>query len=104
MWSVNAPTALMIRVGQRERQYASFFMCYYTMSNSIIKHHDVNNSSIMMTGQSSEMDYITSIQIAEITGKQHSNVLRDIRNLLEQVEDRAAFNFELGVYRDANYR
>lgn len=57
-----------------------------------------------MTGQSSEMDYITSIQIAEITGKQHSNVLRDIRNLLEQVEDRAAFNFELGVYRDANYR
>jgi len=61
-----------------------------------------NNSTLQPTAQSSEMDYITSLQIAEITGKQHSNIMRDIRNLLEQLEDRAAFNFELGTYKDAN--
>ena len=30
---------------------------------------------------------MTSLQIAEITGKTHSNVMRDIRNILEQLED-----------------
>ena len=29
---------------------------------------------------------MTSLQIAEITGKTHSNVMRDIRNILEQLE------------------
>ncbi len=28
--------------------------------------------------------------------------MRDIRNLLEQLEDKAEFNFELGAYQDAN--
>ncbi|MCM1079719.1 MAG: phage regulatory protein/antirepressor Ant [Bacteroidales bacterium] len=50
------------------------------------------------------MDYITSLQIAEITGKQHSNIMRDIRNLLEQLEDRGAFNFELTSYTDKSNR
>lgn len=38
---------------------------------------------------------MTSLQIAEVTGKTHSNVMRDIRNLLEQLEDRQQFGFEL---------
>ena len=38
---------------------------------------------------------MTSLQIAEITGKTHSNVMRDIRNILEQLEDRRQFSFEL---------
>lgn len=54
-----------------------------------------NNVLISSTAQSSEMDYITSLQVAELTGKQHSNVMRDIRNLLEQLEDRQQFSFEL---------
>lgn len=45
---------------------------------------------------------MTSLQVAEVTGRQHSNVMRDIRNLLEQLDDKAQFSFELGVYRDAN--
>lgn len=38
---------------------------------------------------------MSSLQIAELTGKTHSNVMRDIRNLLEQVEDKHGFSFEL---------
>lgn len=38
---------------------------------------------------------MSSLDIAELIGKQHSNVLRDIRNILEQLEDRHQFNFEL---------
>lgn len=43
---------------------------------------------------------ITSLQVAEVTGRQHSNVMRDIRNLVEQVEDINQFNFELVEYTD----
>ena len=35
---------------------------------------------------------MTSLQIAEITGKTHSNVMRDIRNILEQLEEKHKFN------------
>lgn len=38
---------------------------------------------------------MTSLQVAEVTGRLHSNVMRDIRNLLDQLEDRQQFSFEL---------
>lgn len=47
----------------------------------------------------SQIQTMTSLQIAEVTGKQHSNVMRDIRNILEQLEDKRQFNFELS-YRE----
>jgi Rha family phage regulatory protein len=46
---------------------------------------------------------ISSKLIAEITGKQHSNVMQDIRNLIDFLgNDRGGLNFQLGYYLDAN--
>lgn len=42
---------------------------------------------------------MTSLQIAEITGKRHANVIRDIHNLLDQGVNQ--LNFELVEYTDA---
>lgn len=45
---------------------------------------------------------ISSKVIAEITGKQHSNVMQDIRNLIEQLgQDSSGLEFQLVNYIDA---
>lgn len=41
---------------------------------------------------------MTSLEIAEVTGKEHKNVMRDIRNILEQGVNQ--LNFELVEYKD----
>ena len=41
---------------------------------------------------------MTSLQVAEVTGKEHSNVMRDIRNLLKQGVGQ--FNFEESSYKN----
>lgn len=46
-------------------------------------------------------EVITSLEIAEITGKEHKNVMRDIRNMLEKLDNEDALNFELVDYKDA---
>ena len=45
---------------------------------------------------------MTSMEIAELTGKQHKNVMRDIRNMEPGWEKVAGLKFELGSYKDAN--
>ncbi len=64
----------------------------------------MKNSILTLAARADEqkMQTMTSLQVAEITGRIHSNVMRDIRNLLEQLEDKAQFSFELGSYQDAN--
>ena len=58
----------------------------------------MTNSIALLATQSSEMT-MSSLEIAKLTGKEHYNVLRDIRNMLEELEINA-LSFE-GVYSDA---
>lgn len=46
-------------------------------------------------------EYITSKEIADITGKLHYNVVRDINKLLQQLEYKDELNFEAVEYIDA---
>ena len=45
---------------------------------------------------------MTSLEIAELTGKQHKNLMRDIRNMEPAWVKIAGLKFELGSYEDAN--
>ena len=45
---------------------------------------------------------MTSLEIAQLTGKQHKNVMRDIRNMEAAWENIAGLKFELGSYEDIN--
>lgn len=59
----------------------------------------MNNLGLIKT-ESFNKEVMTSREIAEITGKEHKNVMRDIRELLKQGV--AELNFGLGSYKDAN--
>ena len=46
-------------------------------------------------------EIVTSLEIAEIIGKEHKTILRDIRNEIKQLGDeKAENNFVLGYYKD----
>lgn len=57
------------------------------------------NELIKFTDTNKEL--MTSLEISEITGKEHKNVMRDIRNMLEQLDTKDGLNFELVNYKDA---
>lgn len=56
---------------------------FIVMFNNIDNHHQTNNSSLMTT-LIHDTDRMSSLEIAELTGKRHDAILRDIRNLLKQ--------------------
>ena len=44
---------------------------------------------------------ITSLEVAELTGKQHAHIMRDIRNIVSQIDEINQSNFGLVYYTDA---
>ena len=44
---------------------------------------------------------ITSLEVAELTGKRHDQVLRDIRNILSQLDEIGQSNFGETSYTDS---
>lgn len=44
---------------------------------------------------------MTSLEIAELTGKEHKTVMRDIRTLEEQVSQIDGYKFVLTYYEDS---
>nr|DAY70445.1 MAG TPA: regulatory protein [Caudoviricetes sp.] len=67
------------------------------MFNNITNQNQTNNSSLMAT-LIHETDRMSSLEIAELTGKRHNVILRDIRNLLKQGVN--AHNFVEVEYTD----
>ena len=57
----------------------------------------INNQNKVNTPQ-----HMTSLEIAELTGKQHKNVMQAIRKMEPGWEKVAGLKFQLGSYRDAN--
>lgn len=82
-------------------------LMYFRSSNSeLAEWMESQELKFKMNDMSSDITLIStkermsSLEIAELTGKEHKNVIRDIRNLLCQGV--AELNFEPGIYKDAN--
>ena len=65
---------------------------YFKFKNKIM--NDITNVGETINSKES----MTSLEIAEVTGKEHSNVMRDIRVIYEQVSNLGGFKFELSSY------
>ena len=55
----------------------------------------------MVTDEGVAEQTITSLEVAELTGKNHKDVLRDIRNILSQMDEINQPNFRPVKYTDA---
>lgn len=56
-------------------------------------------TDIMKVGDTiNAKEVMTSLEIAETTGKRHADVMRDIRNIIEQLDNKAERNFALSSY------
>lgn len=54
--------------------------------------------SSLVLSDSTDKNRMTSLEIAEVTGKQHAHIMRDIRKILEQGVNQS--NFGLVKYKD----
>ena len=60
--------------------------------------------SLSHTHVGNDTQHMTSLEIAEVTGKQHKNLMRDIRNMEPAWEKVTGLKFELSTYKDPTGR
>ena len=58
--------------------------------------------SLQTTHVGNDNQHMTSLEIAQVTGKQHKNVMQAIRNMEPGWEKVAGLKFQLGSYKDLN--
>ena len=77
----------------------------YSSNNAISTRNNGNGSNlpVVQVELRNGKAVVTSLQVAEAFGKQHDNVVRDIRNLLES-DDFTRLNFEASSYTDSTGR
>ncbi len=90
-----------MHIGARVYIY-SFFKTTTIMKQTAIQismiNNNINNSNNTQTGE----PQMTSLEIAQLTGKQHKHVMEAIRKMEPAWETIAGSNFRLGSYEDAN--
>ena len=67
--------------------------CFFSLNQLNIMTQIINNN---------KEQTMTSLEIAELTGKQHKNVMQAIRNMEPGWEKVAGLKFQLGSYKDLN--
>ena len=72
------------------------------METTIIKINDNVNVDVNLNDNFNDCQRMTSLEIAELTGKQHFHVMEAIRKMEPAWMKVAASNFRLGTYKDAN--
>lgn len=79
---MQAPLAFVRNVLSSGKDGSTSFLLFMLNSNPN-NQNQTNNSSLMAT-LIHDTDRMSSLEIAELTGKRHDAILRDIRNLLKQ--------------------
>lgn len=86
VWNYNGTTALY---GDEQREVDSRFLVCKGQINA----HQIMAQEIILTKET-----MSSIEVSELTGREHKNVMRDIRDLLDQGVSQ--LNFEPTSYKD----